>query len=847
MSSEAPLSLSSPGTPECSRAGVGRASSIHSSSSQQSASTVRSKYSMLRLQHELTLGAQLADLSLSPELPDLADLPAMASRPINECGDDAVDGSSNSTQLHTAHNCCSTCCDDHDDDSDDDTDTEKTDSSCHCGSCSVCNLRQAADEELDSFPDSAFLTPEEPLLSPHLDSDAAFAFVGNDYMPLDGAQDYVEFYKEGSYELNEENADLQEDGQGDDSEQDFPPHSSASDVEEPHLDYSVESAQDVFSGIYANRHYLNYDGCISPSLGSESDSGRYSMLHPAAVTMATITTSTPVAIASSRMGVATSRSDSMRSNTSVTDEFSPMVAISEVQTANSSEAPAKLITSRHRITVLKAHTQETFSPAASHQAVPLTRGRGHTLPQIPPKQKPGSIQSLQRAALPYPVARQYALCPPCIPEGHAPSEQKLDPTLPVIRKNNYLDVRASSSISKQRTRMHPRQPSTVAQRSLYLRHQKKELLQQQMREKQERQIREQQMSSDTVYQPDAYAQGVGVPLKPAPTISGYPHCPHHQLLNQGHLPSHSTIQNPSPHFCQSYPRNLYPNPNMPTANVMCDAGSCPLGASCSYQAESVHPSAGSYHCNPDSPSYPASHFQSQHFASVYTNQVSLSQIEQYKAQLNSDVDYVIYPLKDPAISRQEYMDAKQSQVIANQTQQQQIQLQLHRQMSANKSNNQQCRPPMPPYRSPKLNPLYRSTPNVTGQMNPSILSSYPSYLSLASHNSMHQPGSSSGYSSMARGRFFSQQSLSSSLSSTQSGYSASTHSLSGSYDPYGELVMATAPPSVMRVRSDESILSSALDDTEGMSVTSAPPHQRPPPPYRPKVTMHSKYVQEHRA
>ena len=41
---------------------------------------------------------------------------------------------------------------------------------------------------------------------------------------------------------------------------------------------------------------------------------------------------------------------------------------------------------------------------------------------------------------------------------------------------------------------------------------------------------------------------------------------------------------------------------------------------------------------------------------------SLSQIEQFTAQLYSDVDYVIYPMKDPALSRQEYMDAKQGQV-----------------------------------------------------------------------------------------------------------------------------------------------------------------------------------------
>lgn len=45
-------------------------------------------------------------------------------------------------------------------------------------------------------------------------------------------------------------------------------------------------------------------------------------------------------------------------------------------------------------------------------------------------------------------------------------------------------------------------------------------------------------------------------------------------------------------------------------------------------------------------------------ATVYTSQVTRSQIEQFKQQLYSNVDYVIYPMQDPAISKQEYMDSK---------------------------------------------------------------------------------------------------------------------------------------------------------------------------------------------
>ncbi|XP_053677788.1 protein expanded [Anopheles nili] len=51
-------------------------------------------------------------------------------------------------------------------------------------------------------------------------------------------------------------------------------------------------------------------------------------------------------------------------------------------------------------------------------------------------------------------------------------------------------------------------------------------------------------------------------------------------------------------------------------------------------------------------------------ATVYTSQLARSQIELYQQQLYSDVDYVIYPIQDPAISQQEYLDAKQGSILA---------------------------------------------------------------------------------------------------------------------------------------------------------------------------------------
>ncbi|KAL9930875.1 FERM domain containing expanded isoform 2-T7 [Glossina fuscipes fuscipes] len=52
------------------------------------------------------------------------------------------------------------------------------------------------------------------------------------------------------------------------------------------------------------------------------------------------------------------------------------------------------------------------------------------------------------------------------------------------------------------------------------------------------------------------------------------------------------------------------------------------------------------------------------FAGLYPNQLARKQLELYQQQLCSDVDYVIYPLQDPAVSQQEYLDAKQGSLLA---------------------------------------------------------------------------------------------------------------------------------------------------------------------------------------
>ncbi|XP_065356517.1 protein expanded isoform X2 [Calliphora vicina] len=51
-------------------------------------------------------------------------------------------------------------------------------------------------------------------------------------------------------------------------------------------------------------------------------------------------------------------------------------------------------------------------------------------------------------------------------------------------------------------------------------------------------------------------------------------------------------------------------------------------------------------------------------AGLYSSSLARKQLELYQQQLYSDVDYVIYPLQDPAVSQQEYLDAKQGSILA---------------------------------------------------------------------------------------------------------------------------------------------------------------------------------------
>uniref|UniRef100_A0A146L805 Protein expanded n=3 Tax=Lygus hesperus TaxID=30085 RepID=A0A146L805_LYGHE len=176
-------------------------------------------------------------------------------------------------------------------------------------------------------------------------------------------------------------------------------------------------------------------------------------------------------------------------------------------------------------------------------------------------------------------------------------------------------------------------------------------------------------------------------------------------------------------------------------------------------------------------------------ATVYTSQVTRSQIEQFKQQLYSDADYVMYPMQDPAISKQEYLESKIA-LGYRQT-------------------------PPPPYPIGK-SVMYRSTPNVA------VASGYvPFYNKHLTHSKFASNQNLSDY--------YPQSYLSNSpLYSAATSYSSSsTHSLR--YDPIHQVIPPVTLPggSFQRTLSDDNI----LNCERPMETRST--YRRPPPPIPP--------------
>lgn len=200
---------------------------------------------------------------------------------------------------------------------------------------------------------------------------------------------------------------------------------------------------------------------------------------------------------------------------------------------------------------------------------------------------------------------------------------------------------------------------------------------------------------------------------------------------------------------------------------------------------------------------------------VYTSQVTRSQIEQFKQQLYSDVDYVIYPMQDPAISKQEYMDSK-------------IALNHYHQVY-----------PPPPYQSfsGKSHLVYRSTPNVavaSGYIpvsftNPPI----PTQVKYASNQNLSSEFAAYHGSSLSFMNHY--PSSNSPLYSAAASYSSSsTQSLR--YDPFPVQVGLSKLVSPVlgnggftRTQSDDNILNSSYENPP----IEKPRMRRPPPPIPP--------------
>ncbi|XP_061932125.1 protein expanded-like isoform X2 [Apis cerana] len=193
-------------------------------------------------------------------------------------------------------------------------------------------------------------------------------------------------------------------------------------------------------------------------------------------------------------------------------------------------------------------------------------------------------------------------------------------------------------------------------------------------------------------------------------------------------------------------------------------------------------------------------------ATVYTSQVARSQIEQYKQQLYSDVDYVMFPLKDPAVSKQEYIDAKQGSLLAA--------------MAAYPP------PPYPSFNNKSL-VMYRSTPYLPG-------SSFSSPTKYASNQNLSSSDTSSN-------NYLPHSNLSSHYAaSTSSLYSGATCSSAGSQSLRREPSAAAHTHTLhafSRTRSDENILK-CFDSSTNTKLQSLPQlkHRRlppppPPPPY----------------
>lgn len=217
------------------------------------------------------------------------------------------------------------------------------------------------------------------------------------------------------------------------------------------------------------------------------------------------------------------------------------------------------------------------------------------------------------------------------------------------------------------------------------------------------------------------------------------------------------------------------------------------------------------------------------------NNLLSHQMDQYKQQLYSDVDYVIYPMKDPAISKQEYLDSKEASFHCNQYLSQSS---LSSRYSRPPSSYNVLAPPACSLYGRKTQAMYRSTPNVA--VAGGCIPSYCQHAQARYASNQNLSAELSGYSNSSLAYLSAKHPSSSSplYSAAASVYSSSMQSLRLDSSIYGRILPSSSNCSFSRTRSDDNILNCGdriSAERHNMDAKFRKPPPPPPPPYNSQV------------
>jgi hypothetical protein len=230
---------------------------------------------------------------------------------------------------------------------------------------------------------------------------------------------------------------------------------------------------------------------------------------------------------------------------------------------------------------------------------------------------------------------------------------------------------------------------------------------------------------------------------------------------------------------------------------------------------------------PPPPPPPRNHY------SVCPSITMAQQCEQYRQQLYSDVDYVIYPMKDPAISKQEYMDSKEASAHCSQYL---SQLSLNSNFAQASTGNAMSPGSFSMYsHNRKSHALYRSTPNVAAMSiancvpTPSYYQ-HPAAIKYASNQNLNTEYSTCSNSSLVYLPNTYTSSTSPLYSGATSAHSSSMQSLHQDSSAYGHLLSPFPSRNFMRAYSDDNILNFNGERSNNLDSKFHKPSPPPPPP-----------------